>query len=32
MMAAGQGQTGQAGMSAMALMIAPEHIEGRIAF
>lgn len=32
MMAAGQGQTGQAGMGAMGLMIAPEHIEGRIAF
>nr|WP_245425215.1 hypothetical protein [Sinorhizobium sp. M4_45] len=32
MMAAGQGQTGQTGMGAMALMIAPEYIEGRIAF
>ncbi|MGK9286541.1 Spy/CpxP family protein refolding chaperone [Sinorhizobium meliloti] len=28
----GQGQTGQTGMGAMALMIAPEYIEGRIAF
>lgn len=32
MMAAEQGQTRQTGMGAMALMIAPEHIEGRIAF
>ncbi len=27
-----QGQTGQTGMGAMAQMMAPEHIEGRIAF
>ncbi|NRP74809.1 hypothetical protein ILFOPFJJ_05731 [Ensifer psoraleae] len=33
MMAAGQGPTGQGGMGwAMAQMMAPEHIEGRIAF
>ncbi|NRP75672.1 hypothetical protein ILFOPFJJ_06595 [Ensifer psoraleae] len=32
MMAAGQGQTGQTGMGAMAQIMAPEHIEGRIAF
>ncbi|MCA1370372.1 Spy/CpxP family protein refolding chaperone [Bradyrhizobium sp. BRP14] len=32
MMAAGQGQTGQPGMGPMAQMMAPEHIEGRIAF
>ncbi|VTZ60046.1 Spy/CpxP family protein refolding chaperone [Sinorhizobium medicae] len=32
MTAAGQAPTGQTGMGAMAQMMAPEHIEGRIAF
>ncbi|MCA1451511.1 hypothetical protein I6F26_34610, partial [Ensifer sp. IC3342] len=32
MMAAGRGPMGQGGMGAMAQMMAPEHIEGRIAF
>ncbi|THK36217.1 hypothetical protein EHS39_20310 [Ensifer sp. MPMI2T] len=32
MMAAGQGPMGQGGMGAMSQMMAPEHIEGRIAF
>ncbi|MCK3780966.1 Spy/CpxP family protein refolding chaperone [Ensifer sesbaniae] len=32
MMAVGQGAIGQSGMGAMAQMMAPEHIEGRIAF
>lgn len=32
MMGGGQGPMGQGGMAAMAQMMAPEHIEGRIAF